>query len=104
MSGFGADFHWVNDGLFPTASQLGIEVVSLAQSKRHQSRSRGCTASLMVRTLGATDDSGGHEEPIAQAVESHRLEPSQLALKQHNEVMRENAQAQSGWKFVPARC
>jgi len=50
MSGFGADFHWVNDGLFPTASQLGIEVVSLAQSKRHQSRSRGCTASLMVRT------------------------------------------------------
>ena len=43
-----------------------------------------------------TDDSGRDEEPIAQAANGHRFLPSQFALEQNNQVVRQDTQAQGG--------
>src|SRR2546428_14119930 len=44
-------------------------------------------------SLRLTDDSGGNEDPIAEAANGHRLLPSQFAFEQNNQVVRQDAQA-----------
>ena len=40
------------------------------------------------------DHPGGHKEPVAQAANRHGLQPAQLALEEHDQVVRQHPQGQ----------
>src|SRR6267142_2712123 len=43
--------------------------------------------------LAVTDHPGGDEHPISQAADRHRFLPSEFALEQHDQIMRQDSQA-----------
>jgi hypothetical protein len=84
----------VKAGWFSTALQLGNGFKILFHKRRQQTHPRSGTASFMWFCLPDGSHTRRHEPPVPQVAQRHLLLPARMALKQHDQVVGQDGEAQ----------